>query len=251
MAIAANRVYDTTELLESILLYLPLHDSLLAQRVGGKFRDLVRTSHNCRKALFLEPLKLPTAAEVAATASQDRSPSLPGQQPMAMREAVPAGLPTAIPINPLLNKLVEYEETQCVEVPHRLAYHRTFVSLALSEVGIKQFQATPVGASWRRTLVIPPHAVPLCVMSGYSHEPGCERSLMEGLTMGELVEMEVRYQDERAVAFPVSRGRDTLAVGLMTGLSFTVRGKDIRRVVYGQHNRTVGEVCGWDILALR
>ncbi|GIZ36619.1 hypothetical protein CKM354_000008900 [Cercospora kikuchii] len=43
------------ELLENIIMHLPLRDVLLCQRVSGHFRDLVQGSSNIKKALFLEP----------------------------------------------------------------------------------------------------------------------------------------------------------------------------------------------------
>ena len=52
---AAARVFDTPELLERILLHLPLRDLLLAQRVRGSWRSLIDSSKKAQKALFLEP----------------------------------------------------------------------------------------------------------------------------------------------------------------------------------------------------
>lgn len=43
------------ELLEKIIMHLPLRDILLCQRVGTQFRNLVQGSSNIKKTLFLEP----------------------------------------------------------------------------------------------------------------------------------------------------------------------------------------------------
>ncbi|GIZ36617.1 hypothetical protein CKM354_000008700 [Cercospora kikuchii] len=43
------------ELLESVILHLPLRDILLCQRTNTHFRDVVQRSSNIKKAIFLEP----------------------------------------------------------------------------------------------------------------------------------------------------------------------------------------------------
>ncbi|KAK3631456.1 hypothetical protein LTR56_016820 [Elasticomyces elasticus] len=54
-AILAAKVLGTYELLETILLHLPLRQLLLCQRVNRAFKDVVNRSAPIRKALFLEP----------------------------------------------------------------------------------------------------------------------------------------------------------------------------------------------------
>jgi len=53
---AAGRVLSTYELLENILLHLPLRQILLSQRISKSFRDLVQRSPNLRRVLFLKPV---------------------------------------------------------------------------------------------------------------------------------------------------------------------------------------------------
>ncbi|KAK5120101.1 hypothetical protein LTR85_006582 [Meristemomyces frigidus] len=53
----AQQVCETYELLERILLHLPLRDLLLSQRICTSFRDLVRRSQNINRALFFSPAK--------------------------------------------------------------------------------------------------------------------------------------------------------------------------------------------------
>lgn len=43
------------ELLEEVVMHLPLRDILLCQRVDTHFRDVVQSSSNIKKVLFLEP----------------------------------------------------------------------------------------------------------------------------------------------------------------------------------------------------
>jgi hypothetical protein len=53
---ASNRVVRVTELLEKIMLYLPLKDLLVrVQRVNKYFRSTIHGSIHLRRALFLEP----------------------------------------------------------------------------------------------------------------------------------------------------------------------------------------------------
>ena len=50
------QVLGTTELLEIILMYLPMKDLLLSQRVCRSWHALINTSIRLRRALFLEPV---------------------------------------------------------------------------------------------------------------------------------------------------------------------------------------------------
>jgi hypothetical protein len=53
---ASAKVFDTYELLEDILLRLPLRQLLIVQRVSKIFRQLVQNSLRIQKALFLTPV---------------------------------------------------------------------------------------------------------------------------------------------------------------------------------------------------
>lgn len=48
----SDTVFLTTELLERILVKLPMKDLLLAQRVSKKFRNVINGSKTLRQALF-------------------------------------------------------------------------------------------------------------------------------------------------------------------------------------------------------
>ncbi|PPJ58335.1 hypothetical protein CBER1_04482 [Cercospora berteroae] len=58
------------ELLENIILHLPLRDVLLCQRVDTKFRDVVQGSNTIRKVLFLEPATNKTVEFCEVSASE-------------------------------------------------------------------------------------------------------------------------------------------------------------------------------------
>ncbi|KXT01685.1 hypothetical protein AC578_2748 [Pseudocercospora eumusae] len=55
MATAAHAVFDTAELLEAIILELPVLDMLVYQRVSKNWRDGVQNSIVIKRALFLAP----------------------------------------------------------------------------------------------------------------------------------------------------------------------------------------------------
>ena len=52
---AAEQFFSTAELLEMVLLRLPMQDLLLAQRVCSHFKAIIDKSFRIRRALFLEP----------------------------------------------------------------------------------------------------------------------------------------------------------------------------------------------------
>ena len=58
---ASAKVFDTYELLEDILLHVPLRQLLLVQRVSKTFRQLAQNSLKIQKALFLTPATKKTA----------------------------------------------------------------------------------------------------------------------------------------------------------------------------------------------
>jgi hypothetical protein len=55
MGPAVDKVLAIPELLEEILLNLPLRRLLLSQRVDKNFKDVIHGSFRIRKALWLEP----------------------------------------------------------------------------------------------------------------------------------------------------------------------------------------------------
>lgn len=52
---ASTRLLSTFELLEDIILYLPLRQILLSQRVGRAFANVITGSKPIQRALFLAP----------------------------------------------------------------------------------------------------------------------------------------------------------------------------------------------------
>ncbi|KXT01652.1 hypothetical protein AC578_2763 [Pseudocercospora eumusae] len=60
---ATSKVYDTVELLESILLELPIRDVLLAQRVAKSWQQTISGSIKLQRSLFFKPMAVLTASQ--------------------------------------------------------------------------------------------------------------------------------------------------------------------------------------------
>ncbi|KAK4550607.1 hypothetical protein LTR36_000186 [Oleoguttula mirabilis] len=74
---AARRVFDTYELLENVLLHLPLRQLLLAQRISTSFRDLIWRSATINRALFFTPATAETVERYCYDLDHDHSQSQP------------------------------------------------------------------------------------------------------------------------------------------------------------------------------
>ncbi|KAF2161544.1 hypothetical protein M409DRAFT_27942 [Zasmidium cellare ATCC 36951] len=61
--VAANKVFDTVELLEMILLGVPMMDLFVLQRTSNTFRDTMRGSKKLKQHMFLEQAPTKTAVE--------------------------------------------------------------------------------------------------------------------------------------------------------------------------------------------
>jgi hypothetical protein len=59
---AAQQVFDITELLEAILLELPIKDLLFAQKICRRFKAVIEDSTSLQKALFFQPGQIDDAA---------------------------------------------------------------------------------------------------------------------------------------------------------------------------------------------
>ncbi|KAI7234311.1 hypothetical protein KC330_g4906 [Hortaea werneckii] len=57
---SGQQVWDISELLEHILLQLPMRDLLLAQRVSRRFKAVIDSSDKIQQALFFKPAVLPS-----------------------------------------------------------------------------------------------------------------------------------------------------------------------------------------------
>ena len=96
----SSRVLGITELLENILLFLPLSDMLCAKRVSKQFRDTIDRSLYVRRALFFEPLSYSSKNELAI---------MDNYKPIRVAglESLPEVLPKYIAVNPLLARFLK------------------------------------------------------------------------------------------------------------------------------------------------
>lgn len=68
---ASQRVLDTTELLEAILLLLPLPDLLRVQAVCRQWQQVIQSSSPLQEKLFLRPAKQDTTWLVEVSRSSN------------------------------------------------------------------------------------------------------------------------------------------------------------------------------------
>lgn len=179
---SCDQVLHTPELLELILLHLPMRDLLLAQRTCQKFRNLIRTSPTLQQILYLKPLP-----ESATPTSTSPTPNL-------------SSYGTAEPVteswqrNPLLISpfLPWFNRTRC-KIKFDLTTLDVFENSALAKPNLRSIFLTPE-ASWRQMLVVQPPVTRLDLIRIQSNLNGdvVEDSrlwLEQGLTMGILYDI--------------------------------------------------------------
>ncbi|GME22633.1 f-box domain protein [Neofusicoccum parvum] len=181
MGAGRDQVFRTPELLELILLHLPMRDLLLAQRVCQTFRTLVRTSPTLQQALFFKPLP-------ATALPQPSSPSYlrshPSRKPTAESwERNPLLIPDFWPWFDRDDPTNKYSPT--------LRDPDTLKTLPLATE--RRVWLRPE-ASWRRMLVVQPPVGQLEMMRMF-HGMSCDDladgtlCLGQGLTMGVLYDI--------------------------------------------------------------
>lgn len=188
---ASTKTFNTFELLENMLLLLDLHTLLLAKRVCIKFRDVVENSSRIQKALFMPPLSSPTMAEMEAmkTWSADDYWNYLDRY---YAKPLPKGSSRVVARDPFLTRYLRqrlgYKRGQWRR--SRSIYSPTFPSDVMQKL-----HGSPTSASWRRMLILQPHTAPMEVITNfdYTKNPVFEKtSLQHGLSMGALVDYEVR-----------------------------------------------------------
>jgi hypothetical protein len=143
---ATATAFGLPELLEDILLHLPLKDLLLAQGVCKGWRDLIQDSKKARMALYLEP---------CSTTRLFGDPNT-----FTWRETATRNTPKHKPIiNPLLSKQIKYRaEIMCVEVVHDGFINPTNPVSLKEAMAAEQTSLHNAAASWRKTLLLQPSA---------------------------------------------------------------------------------------------
>jgi len=170
------------EIVERILLFLPLKDMLIAKRISPFFATVVCESHSIQQALFFKRV-------TAGAGSQHRLLAAHGdvKSPAFTKTAEPwlsMGMPKKILANPLLSNHVQYV--------------RTRIPKAAFTLDKRVLCDSTDGASWRQMLVMQPHAALLTLVE-YSEdnltmvtvgelEAGQTIDVSQGLRMEEVID---------------------------------------------------------------
>ena len=225
----------TTELRETILLHLPLRDLLLAKRISLRFQDVMAVSLRIRRALFFEPLPVPTATHINAVGIILRDDPH-GWGPL------PAGFPRHKIVNPLLDHFLTLGQ---MLTPTSI---RSTVKVVLDSPSFEQLRSRNDAASWRRMLVIQPHASPFYVGDFFAASEA--KSLRNGLRMNELYDIHLAHFDksERHRRWVSTFEPCSNQVMLHTGLLWAMGGYREECLRGDARKNMVDEICGWDIV---
>lgn len=237
---AVTQVFNTTELLENILLFLDLRTLLLSKRVSRHFRNTMNGSIKIRKALFLEPLSVPNQADFELL--ENGPPKRKCGYCDEVHEYMPRHIPRMVVVNPLLDQYLcysfDYMLTECVS--------RTLSVVVGKRMRDRLANSNPL-ASWRHMLVLQPHAAPIYIHINQDDNLFHTRSMRYGLQMDEFIEIEKKN--------PLP-SRD--AVQLYTEVLLTVGDYDIEsledgefRNGYDHRGEIADQICGWDVVGDR
>ena len=247
----SHQVFDIMELLENILLYLPIRTMLLAKRVSRQFRDTIDGSLQIRRALFFEPLSRPTSAQLAIMA--DRSPGVDdltdyGQQDWY--EDLPKEIPNIAQVNPLLGCFMQYREV-CYNSQLGPCTRSDF-RLFPSWTNLRILRKSDASASWRWMLVVQPLAAPLYYCAG---SDVFQMSLENWLSMQQLYDLHIKYTQNSLLAnllVQVGLGpkiQPIVAFGLHNGYVWTLTSFRMSSFQCEIAKQGMRNVCGWDVLA--
>jgi len=161
---SAKAVFNTTELLEQILLNLPAKNVFAVQRVNTFFRDVIRGSISIRRALFLEPLSEQTIWKLQYIDGRDFDsykdyvwnvgdvtfvPCQSADDDGAARQTKNTTYATPVRLNPLLKDTTGYEESLDLLADPSWSGNSAIFSLA--------FKMSLAGVpSWRDTYITAP-----------------------------------------------------------------------------------------------
>lgn len=236
---AIVQVMNTTELLENILLFLDLHTLLCAKRVSRQFRDVTQRSRRIQKALFLESLRQPTIQELEWMEGHEQPITLSRNM-----EKLPASL-QEIPANPLHAKYVRYSRTSGSSI-RRPSSTVGFREPRRFTDDYQKLRYSHDSASWRRMLVIQPHAAPIYIREEWvSGGSVVKEPCYDGLRMADLKTYE-RTTDDSGFSF------SRRVVNLHIDMKWAYGKPGMRKESPNDPKRNkMYEVCGWDILSSR
>jgi hypothetical protein len=234
MVSAVDLVWRTTELLENIILFLPLRDLLLAKRISIRFRDVMNESSKVRKALFFEPLwEVPKAEAIVMAAYK---------QPPSSFQYLPTDVASYMVLNPFFDRFFNSE----VCTDHEFHKHPELWTNQSTLMGV--LTKSPSNASWRRMLLLQPHATSATYTIGidsksFRRSDGSIRcadahqlSLLNGLQMSRIFDLSAANDGKRVdvhlhTGLTILRGPHKLQPGLSHPVDYELNG-----------------TCGWDLL---
>ena len=242
---AATRALNLIELLEPILLSIPIRDMLLAQRVSHRFQDTIKDSLKIRQALFLEPLPTTTTAELA----ESRPKSLPADKVNVM------------PLNPLLLPILQRTDLHRFVDKANENFCCWSLDFFISYSSYRVLLHSNTGASWRNMLVMQPE-IPTCTALCRIGGRRFNIDLSSGLTMGRIFEMTQLLYKARPGNYATfdswndknngsnsgcrseGNGGDDVKFNFCVGLAYNNMRVKFRLKYLGRAE----ELCGWDIL---
>ena len=234
MVSAVDLVWGTTELLENIILFLPLRDLLHAKRISTRFRDVMNESSKVRKALFFEPLwEVPKAEAIAMAAYK---------QPPWSFQYLPTDVGSYLVLNPFFDRYFKSE----VCTDHAFYKHPELWTSQSMVLGA--LTKSPSNASWRRMLLLQPHATPATYTIGI--DPKSFRRGTRSIRCAEAHTLSLRndLKMTRVVDLMAANDGKRVDLHLHTGLTI-LRGPyklqpGLSRPVDYELNGT----CGWNLL---
>ena len=133
------------------------------------------------RALFFEPLSMPTAAQPAIMSTYEPKPKqvyLGGAPSTVNMNALSEGIPKYMIISPLLDQFLAFGRLtvlrNCGAIVRLQCGTRSYVRLDLCDAG----------ASWRQMLVLQPHATPVVAAHNATGESVKERTFPGGTADG-------------------------------------------------------------------
>ena len=228
---SAAKVFGISELLENVLLFLPLRELLCAKEVSTHFKATINTSLKIRQALFLEPLCSPTQ-----------------KQSERLKVSKPAQDETTIFFNPLLEPFVTAQDLyEASDDSACLRLHGRHHPSRRNGDSIFDLESSDKRASWRKMLIV--QTVP-AVESKATHYQLPLKGHWEPLTGGFSAEKLMEFVEERRGVERILRGGSPWL--FMGQISYAAEA-NIIGWTYGKRTPTarVQEICGWDVVDRR
>ena len=271
-----HRIWGVTELVELIMLHLPVRDILFSQRVCSKWKDIIAESPDIRRALFLPPHEEVTVAQlqiklehIPKKLAKEKMPDYsnlrllanPLPRPYWFQESTPKGLPTGILVNPLLARFVTWMVADGREGAGRCTvYGRQCIALHPDRARGDVLRNSPATASWRKMLLMQPTAVPLRVQL-FPRQQTIERTMPIGARSFGLEWLLELHDDHEAWSNkhfaepqpdPFSRWgppqRERYVLGLCTGMHWVLGFTRVDGLRKADWERCASEVTGLEVI---